>query len=270
MDNGKSSMSRREAMKHAVLGLGVGAVTMSASANGLAAEMSGEAATLLAGGATTIRDLSDRLAAAPRRRDFKTVPMILTSPDQWDSEALNEVLRYSGGPKQVWDNTDLESPWLNLMRNAMNAQIWSFRHPNFLAVSATHGSAHLALYDDYIWKKYHFAKLTKGKQKTNTFILESADAYTNPVDFNDPDGVFSPHDNSIVVLQKRGAVFLACHNEIWELTMGLHAKGDNPDHLTHPQMAAEFTNHLIPGAVLTPGIVGTLPELELAGYQYAK
>ena len=52
--------------------------------------------------------------------------------------------------------------------------------------------------------------------------------------------------------------------------MGLHAKGDNPDHLTHPQMAAEFTNHLIPGAVLTPGIVGTLPDLELAGFQYAK
>ncbi|MBW9247856.1 MAG: transcriptional initiation protein Tat, partial [Acidithiobacillus ferriphilus] len=35
-------------------------------------------------------------------------------------------------------------------------------------------------------------------------------------------------------------------------------------------MAAEFTNHLIPGVILTPGIVGTLPELELAGFQYAK
>jgi hypothetical protein len=63
------------------------------------------------------------------------------------------------------------------MRNAMNVQVWSFKHPNFLALSATHGTA---------------------------------------------------------------------------------------------QMAAEFTNHLIPGAVLTPGIVGTLPELMLAGYQYAK
>jgi hypothetical protein len=34
-------------------------------------------------------------------------------------------------------------------------------------------------------------------------------------------------------------------------------------------MAAEFTNHRIPGAVLTPGIVGTLVELENAGYRYA-
>ena len=270
MDNEKGGITRRKAMKRAVLGLGAGVVALSTSATGLAVGMGGETATLLTGGATTLEDLGSRLAAAPRRRDFKTVPMVLTSPDQWDSEALNAVLHYSGGPRQVWDNTVLEGPWLDLMRNAMNVQIWSFRHPNFLVVSATHGSAHLALYDDYIWEKYRFTKLTKGRQKTNTLILEPADAHTNPADFNDPDGVFSPHDNSITVLQRRGAVFLACHNAIWELTMGLHAKGDNPDHLTHPQMAAEFTNHLIPGAVLTPGIVGTLPELELAGFQYAK
>lgn len=268
----KQELTRREALKRGALGLGVGVVSMSGlqSSSALAADASGQPGILMTGGATTLKSLNDRLAAASRNRSFKSVPMILTSPDQWDSTALNEVLRYSGGPKQVWDNTALESPWLNLMRNAMNAQIWSFRHPNFLAVSATHGSAHLALYDDYIWSKYDFGKLTKGKQTTNTFILEPAAAQANPVDFNNPDGVYSPHDNSIKVLQKRGVVFLACHNEIWELTMGLHAKGDNPDHLSHPEMAAEFTNHLIPGVILTPGVVGTLPELELAGYQYAK
>ena len=85
-----------------------------------------------------------------------------------------------------------------------------------------------------------------------------------------PKAFSPPHDNSIIVLQRRGAVFLACHNEVWELTMGLHSKGINPDHLSHEEMAAEFPNHLIPGVVLTPGIVGTLPELQLAGYQYAK
>ena len=41
----------------------------------------------------------------PRRRDFKTVPMILERPDQWDHAALAEVTGYRGGPKQVWDNT---------------------------------------------------------------------------------------------------------------------------------------------------------------------
>jgi hypothetical protein len=42
-----------------------------------------------------------------------------------------------GGPKQAWDNTDLLGPWLKGMRNSMNAQIWSFKKPNFLSVSAT-------------------------------------------------------------------------------------------------------------------------------------
>lgn len=35
-------------------------------------------------GATYLEDLKKRLAQAPRRRDFKTVPMILDHPEQWD------------------------------------------------------------------------------------------------------------------------------------------------------------------------------------------
>ncbi len=270
MSNESNLLSRREAMKRTVLGAGAVAVgALGANASAMAAGMSGNPANLLPTGAGTLQELSDRLAKAPRRRDFKTVGMILTSPEQWDSEALDEILHYAGGPKQVWDNTALTSPWLNLMRNSMNVQIWSFKHPDFLAVSATHGSAHFALYDNYIWNKY-LATLTKGKWKANAWLKQPPASATNPADFEDPEGVFSPHDNSIIVLQRRGAVFLACHNEVWELTMGLHSKGINPDHLSHPEMAAEFTNHLIPGVVLTPGIVGTLPELQLAGYQYAK
>ncbi len=113
--------------------------------------------------AHSLHELTMALARAPYHRDFKTVPMILTHRDQWDSAALDLVLRYQGSPRQVWDNTAIASPWLNLMRNAMNTQIWSFGHPNFLCVSATHGSAHLALYDAYIWDKYHLGRFTKGK-----------------------------------------------------------------------------------------------------------
>ncbi len=266
----KNTITRRDAMKRALLGAGaITAVSVLHNSPALAAGMSGEPANLLPNGASTLQELSERLAKAPRRRDFKTVSMILISPDQWDSEALTEVLRYSGKPKQVWDNTALTSPWLNLMRNAMNAQIWSFKHPNFLAASATHGSAHLALYDNYIWNKY-LTTFTKGKWKSNVWLKQPPASADSPADFNNHEGVFSPHDNSLEVLMRRGAVFLACHNEIWELTMALHNKGINPDGLSHPEMAAEFTNHLIPGAILTPGIVGTLPELELAGFQYAK
>ncbi|HUW80385.1 MAG TPA: transcriptional initiation protein Tat [Acidocella sp.] len=218
--------------------------------------------------ADTLAALTAKIAAAPRRRDFKTVPMILTSADQWDSEALNAVIAYSGSPKQVWDNTVIQSPWLNLMRNALNAQVYSWKHPNFLVVSATHGTAHLALYDQSIWDKYDLASFTKGKFASNTLIDVPAAASASAADFNNATGVFSPADNSITVLQRRGVVFVGCHNAIWEFTGALLKKGKNPDKLTHEALAAEFTNHLIPGVVLSPGVVGTIPQMQLAGFHY--
>ena len=94
--------------------------------------------------AKTLKELTSALDRAPRRRNFKEVPMILTTPKQWDHEALTLLMNYKGKVKQVWDNSDLDGPWLNLMRNSLNCQIWSFHHPDFLCVSATHGLAHLA------------------------------------------------------------------------------------------------------------------------------
>jgi hypothetical protein len=218
-----------------------------------------------------LRELRDRLAELPRHRSFKTVPMILTDPEQWDADALKQVISYQSPYKQVWDNTEIGSPWLNLMRNSLNAQIWSFKHPDFLAVSATHGSAHLALFDDAIWDKYQLSKLAGDKFKSNTLSKgAAAAAKIDPKNFEDPNGVFSPEDNSIPVLMKRGVVFLACHNAIWEEAAALLRAESNPDKLTHEQLAAELTNHLLPGVVLTPGAVGTLPELQRVGFQYAK
>jgi hypothetical protein len=173
-------------------------VGLGAAAAAVGAGSAKATSVLTVPGATALTELAKRMAAAPRRRDFRTVPMILNNADQWDNAALNELIAYRGGPKQVWDNTDIGGPWLNLMRNSLNAQIWSFRHKDFLAVSATHGSAHLALFDQATWDKYQIAKLTG-----------------------------------------------------------------------HEAMGAELTNHLIPGVVLTPGVVGTLPELQQAGFHYA-
>lgn len=45
---------------------------------------------------------------------------------------------------------------------------------------------------------------------------------------------------------------------------------DNPDKPTHEAMAAELTNHLVSGVVLTPGAVGTLVELTDASFSFAK
>ena len=241
-----------------------------ASGAARAAARSSTSLDLAQSGASTLQALHRQLERVSRRRDFKSVPMILTERADWDDEALRLLRAYTGGPKQVWDNTDVKSPWLNLMRNALNAQIWSWGHPDFLALSATHGTAHLALYDDYLWDKYKFAGLLGAKAPGNPYLDTPAAASVAASDFENPAGAFSPADNSVTVLQRRGVVFLACHNAIWEFSGALIAKGNNPDRLGHEQLAAELSNHLIPGAVLTPGVVATIPELQAAGYHYIK
>jgi hypothetical protein len=261
-------LQRRTAL--GAIGLGLAACMTNVGGLRQASAKEDEAAGLLPNDAHHLRQLSDRLAKAPRQRSFKTVPMILNDPEQWDAEALKEIIAYPSPYKQVWDNTDLGGPWLNLMRNSLNAQVWSFKHPDFLVVSATHGSAHLALFDDATWEKYQLTKLAGEKFKSNTLSKEAPAAQADAKNYEDPKGVFSPEDNSIPVLMKRGVVFLSCHNAIWEEAAALLRTDSNPDKLTHEQLAAELTNHLLPGVVLTPGAVGTLPELQRVGFQYAK
>src|ERR1700730_12376457 len=221
-------------------------------------------------GATHLDALKKRLAQAARHRDFKTVPMILNNPDQRDHEALTEVLAYRPSSKQVWDNTDIGSPWLNLMRNSLNSQIWSFKHPDFLVVSVTHGTAHLALYDQAMWDKYQLIRLVAEKFKTNTLIIEQKAAAADPAHYEDPTGAFSPEDNSIPALMRRGVVFMSCHNAIWEQAAALIKADVNPDKLSHEALAAELTNHLVAGVVLIPGAAATMPELQQVGFHYAK
>jgi hypothetical protein len=121
--------------RFAVMTMGLGVI---AGVAGLAPLHDGAARagepTLVPPEAKSLEELTARLSRAPRRRDFTTVPMILNDPDQWDHAALSEVIAYRGAPKQVWDNTGIASPWLNVMRNALNTQVWSFRHPDFLVV----------------------------------------------------------------------------------------------------------------------------------------
>jgi hypothetical protein len=252
----------------ALIGLGTGLVLSGLTQGGAANAAAGPA--LEPAGARSLQELTQALAGMPRRRDFKSRPMIADNPDLWDAGPLNAVLAYKGGPKQAWDNTDLTGPWLNVMRNSLNSQIWAFRQPDFLCVSATHGPAHLALYDQETWDKYQLAKIAGGTVARNTFIIAPPAAAHDPADFQSMEGVFSPKSNSVTVLQRRGVVFLACSNAIWELAERLYTAGQNPDNLLVGGIAAELANHLVPDVVLTPGAVATLVNLQQSGFAYTR
>jgi intracellular sulfur oxidation DsrE/DsrF family protein len=248
------------------------AMTMATSAVAVASAGAKAAAVdpaLTPAGAAHLEALKKRLAQAPRRRNFKTVPMILNNPEQWDHEALTEVLSYRPVPKQAWDSIDIGIPWLSLIRNTLNTEIWSFKHPDFLAVSVTHGTAHLALYDQAMWDKYQLTRLAGEKFKTNTLMIEQKAAAADPANYEDPTGPFSAEDNSIPALMRRGVVFMCCHNAIWEQAAALIKAGVNPDKLAHAALAAELSNHLVDGVVLIPGAGATMLELQQVGFHYA-
>src|SRR3979490_583268 len=147
--------------------------------------------------------------------------MILDNPEQWDHEALTEVLSYRPAPKQAWDGIDIGIPWLDLMRNTLNTQIWSFRHPDYLAVSVTHGTAHLALYDQAMWDKYQLTRLAGEKFKTNTLITEKTRAGADPSNYEDPAGAFSARPASIRPMVRSAAVVISWRTAIWEQAAAL-------------------------------------------------
>jgi hypothetical protein len=260
----ESTPSRRSAL----LGLGVATAGLAMTGEAASAKPLAERLSLLPGGATALTSLTARLAQAPRRRDYRDLPMVLEDPMLWDHEAIDELLAYRGGLRQIWDNTEVSAAWMNGMHNTLNAQIWSFKHPDFLIVSATHGPAEPFVLDQAMWDKYQLAG-GMGGFKTNSLLQSNPKAEADH-DLQSPTGAYSGAADSIPHLMDRGVVFLACHLALWDLSGRLIAQGVNPDRLSHGEMVAELTNHLAAGVVLTPGMAATIPEFQQAGYHYIK
>lgn len=213
-----------------------------------------------------LAELWHRLRAAPRRRSFDTVPFMIDRRDLWDHEASDLLLSYKGDRKQMWESTDIAAPWLNLMREAMNGQVFAHGHPDFLPVAAVHGTAHLALFNQAMWDRYGLAANAGGQVARNVFVTERAGV--SPTDDRQKvDGFYGAGNNNIVTLQRRGAVMVACHDSIHAIARGIVSKAGsgNPD-----TVAADLTNNLIDDVVLVPSVVAYLVELQEAGFTYAK
>jgi intracellular sulfur oxidation DsrE/DsrF family protein len=168
----------------------------------------------------------------------------------------------------MWECTELAAPWINLMREAISGQVFSHNNPDFLAVAAIHGSAHLALFNQIAWDRYKLAQLVDGRFGTNTFIIEK-DGVSPEDDLQDLNGFYGPRNNNILSLQRRGAIFLGCHDSIYAIALKVHGLAD---YVAIPAevIAADLTNNLIPGTVLVPSVVAFIVELQRAGFTYSK
>jgi len=260
---GKMTIALNALSRRAALGLVAPAALLAATG--------AESADSAADGRPADADLASltrRLASAPRRRSFKSVPFVVVEKGFWDHEAADALLAYRNPSRQMWECTDLAAPWLNLMREAVNGQVFAHGNPGFLAVAAVHGSAHLALFDDHAWETYGLARLAGGAPVSNTFFAANP-KMSRSDDLQNLKGYYGPDNNNIATMQERGMAFVACHDSI-------HAIARNVRHLDQgtiagaDALAAELTNHLIPGAVLVPSVVAFLAELQRVGFTYAK
>jgi intracellular sulfur oxidation DsrE/DsrF family protein len=264
MSETSNNLSRRSALR--LLGAAAGAVAALRVAPATAGSMIASSASVaLPDGAQTLASLTQKLAAAPRRRDFKHVPFMVDRLDLWDHEAAALILGYRGRPSQVWENSDIGAAWPGLMRESLNGQVFAHHNPDFLSVSATHGSAHLALFNQDMWDKYGLAEKTGGVATSNTFIIEKRGVAPND-NHEDIAGFYGAMNNNVISLQRRGAVFVACHDSIHAISRGLQAKASKDA----DEIAADLTNNLIPNAVLVPSVVAFLAQLQRAGFTYAK
>jgi hypothetical protein len=59
---------------------------------------------------------------------------------------------------------------------------------------------------------------------------------------------------------------MSCHNAILEQAALLLKSGINPDKLSHSQLAAELTNHLIDGVVLIPSALARSPTYNRSAF----
>jgi hypothetical protein len=260
------STKRRDALR--TLGLAsLSLFALGAGRGAQAAESADSSFNSIRGGATKLRELGARLAAIERRRGFDEVPFMLTDSRYWDRDAINEVLAYRYRSRQLWENSDLGGPWPGLMREALNGQVFTLGNVDFLEVSATHGLAHLALFSQAMWDKYNLASIAGPKFTSNTLIVEKA-GVTPGDKLEDVEGFYGPNNNNIVSLQRRGAVFLGCHDSIHAIARQVHA--NSPDAGSADKIAADLTNNLIPGVVLVPSVVAWLVELQRAGFTYSK
>ena len=127
---------------------------------------------------------------------------------------------------------------------------------------------HLALFDQDMWDKYGLATIAGPTFETNTLIVASPRRPASRTT-----RIPKACSGRPATRYRRCRVVASCSSPVTtrsgKITAKLIGKGVNPDRLSHEAVAAELTNHLIDGVVLTPGIVATIPELQQAGFHYA-
>jgi len=139
------------------------------------------------------------------------------------------------------------------------------------AVVQAYASANLAMYDDSAWSTYRLGEAFNVKDPASSQPATRNQWYPskNPVASPPPTDRSNAYysDTSIEGLQRRGVLFLVCHQTIRAHAGQLASSEQNTEKLSADDIREDLQSHLIPGGLLIPAAVGELVRLQDKGYR---
>jgi intracellular sulfur oxidation DsrE/DsrF family protein len=202
--------------------------------------------------------------------------------DQAGSPQYEAALTASGGMKALFQTpqieaTSLSGKVLNHMvliqaRNWLNAFQFSYnlKPADLHTIVATYASANLITYADAVWEKYKLGeKYNLIDPETNAPLVRnpfwaSRNDPTNTADPTDPKSFYL--DPGIEALQKRGTVFITCHQAIHAHAAAAVADKRAPAGMDAAAVVADIQANLVPGGTVVPAGVADVSRIQQAGY----
>jgi intracellular sulfur oxidation DsrE/DsrF family protein len=176
--------------------------------------------------------------------------------------------------RQLYEWPNLNNPTIyNNINNGLNSFQFSYDLPadQVQVVVQASASANLAMYADAVWAAYRLGEVFKIQDPSTgqPAMHNPWFASKNPPVEQPPADRTIPYysDISIEGLQRRGVLFLICHQTIHAHAGQIAASEQNVDQQTAADIAAEIQKHLVPGALLVPSAVGELVRIQDKGFR---
>lgn len=190
----------------------------------------------------------------------------------FDRAAFARIVGRPAQIRQLVESVAFKPTMLANVKNTFNGLQFGFRYPaGAIAVAlANHGPSSAYNYSDAMWRKYRLGEFfsitdADGKTVASNIYYPAKSTYNPSADPDDERGMYQ--DTSIEMLQRRGAIALACHTAIEEQSRAIVAKQFAGPSASAKDVADDLLTHLIPGAIVVPSMVATVAVLQ-ALYHY--
>lgn len=193
--------------------------------------------------------------------------MLVERKKNFDEAAFNAKLGRPAQIRQMCEAIAVKPVMWNNLKNSLNGLQFGYGYEadKIALAVAPHGASSSYTFSDYVWQKYHIGEFfgikgDDGKTVSSNIWLKATSTYDTSADPNNEKSMYQ--DRSIEMLQRRGLVMMTCHTAVEEQSRAIVKKGFAPAGLTPTDVANDILTHLIPGAVVVPGMVATVAVLQ--------